>query len=92
MRQDPIVLTEEQEEYLANVTPKTVPLNVTKTLLEYYLANKPQDSDWCVLPITNIEAYLGSSALSRMYMKELNRSFMVRKENVDSVSVYKTVL
>lgn len=92
MRQDPIVLTEEQEEYLANVTPKTVPLNVTKTLLEYYLANKPQDSDWCVLPITNIEAYLGSSALSRMYMKELNGSFMVRKENVDGVSVYKTVL
>lgn len=92
LRKDPIVLTEEQEEWLAKVTPKTVPLNVTKTLLEYYIANKPQDSDWCVLSITNMEAYLGSSALSRMYMKELNGSFMVRKENVDGVSVYKTVL
>ncbi|MGM9664022.1 MAG: hypothetical protein ACI3XF_04200 [Eubacteriales bacterium] len=51
---------------LAAVTPKPVPLNVTRALLKYYIANKPTDSDWCVLPLTNVEAYLGSSALSKL--------------------------
>lgn len=80
LRQEPIFLTEEQEQWLIAVTPKSVPLNVTRALLEYYIANKPTDSDWCVLPITNIEAYLGSSALGRMYMKELNGTLIERRD------------
>ena len=60
-----------------------------KAKLHYYLANKPADSDWCVLPVTNVEAYLGSSALSRMYLKELKDTFMVRKESASVVGAYK---
>ena len=82
-------LTDEQEQWLAEVTPQKVPLHVTRTIFEYYLANKPTDSDWCVLPVTNVEAYLGSSALSRMYLKELNNLFMVRKENAGVLGAYK---
>ena len=92
LRIESIRLTGEQEQWLAEVTPKSVPLNVTRALLEYYLANKPSDSDWCVLPITNMEAYLGSSALSRMYLKELNNLFMVRKESAGVVGVYRIVV
>ena len=92
LRIESIRLTAEQEQWLAEVTPKSVPLNVTRALLEYYLANKPSDSDWCVLPITNMEAYLGSSALSRMYLKELNNLFMVRKESAGVVGVYRIVV
>lgn len=60
LRQELVILTEEQEQWLADVTPKSVPLNVTRALLEYYLANKPTDSEWCVLPVTNVEACLGA--------------------------------
>ena len=84
MRTESILLTDEQEQWLAEVTPKSVPLNVTRTLLEYYLANKSANSNWCVLPITNMEAYLGSSALSRMYLKKLND--IIRKKNISSVN------
>ncbi len=80
LRQKTITLTEEQEQWLTAVTPKSVPLNVTRALLEYYIANKPTESDWCVLPVTNIKAYLGSSALNRMYMKKLNGTFIQRKD------------
>ena len=80
LRREPIRLTDEQEQWLAEVTPKSVPLNVTRALLEYYIANKPTDSDWCVLPITNMEAYLGSSALSRMYLKQLTGTLIERKD------------
>ena len=65
---------------------------MTRTLLEYYLANKPAASDWCVLPVTNVEAYLGSSALSRMYLKELNNKFIMRKESAGVMGVYKMVV
>lgn len=92
LRCEPIALTEDQERWLAEVTPKSVPLNVTRTLLEYYIANKPTDSDWCVLPVTNIEAYFGSSSLNRVYLKELNSSFMMRKENAGGVSIYLVVI
>lgn len=92
LRREPIRLTDEQEQWLAKVTPPKVPLRVTRTLLEYYLANKPADSDWCVLPVTNVEAYLGSSALSRMYLRELNDKFIMRKESAGVVGVYKMVL
>ncbi len=92
LRIESIRLTDEQEQWLAEVTPKSVPLNVTRALLEYYIANKPTDSDWCVLPITNMEAYLGSSALSRMYLKELNNKFIMRKESAGVMGVYKMVV
>ena len=92
LRTESIRLTDEQEQWLAKVTPSKVPLHVSKTLLEYYLANKPAASAWCVLPVTNVEAFLGSSALSRMYLKELNDLFMVRKESASVVGAYKMVV
>ena len=92
LRREPIRLTDEQEQWLAKVTPSKVPLHLSKTLLEYYIANKPADSDWCVLPVTNVEAYLGSSALGRMYLKKLNDTFMVRKESAGVMGAYKMVL
>ena len=92
LRTESVLLTNEQEQWLAEVTPKSVPLNVTRALLEYYIANKPTDSDWCVLPVTNVEAFLGSSALSRMYLKKLNNLFMVRKESAGVMGAYKMVL
>ena len=92
LQTESIRLTDEQEQWLAEATPSKVPLHVTRTLLEYYLANKPTDSDWCVLPVTNVEAYLGSSALSRMYPKKLNDTFMVRKESAGVLGAYKMVV
>ena len=92
LRTESIRLTDEQEQWLTEVTPSKVPLQVSKTLLEYYLANKPADSNWCVIPVTNVEAYLGSLALSRMYLKELNNKFIMRKESAGVVGVYKMVV
>ncbi|MBS6463047.1 MAG: hypothetical protein KH352_06605 [Ruminococcus sp.] len=90
LRTESIRLTSEQEPWLAEVTPKSVPLNVTRTLLEYYIANKPTDSDWCVLPVTNVEAYLGSSALGKMYLNQTITVFMNEKNNDYGACIFKT--
>ena len=89
LRTESVLLTDEQEQWLAEVTPKSVPLNVTRTLLEYYIANKPTDSNWCVLPVTNVETFLGSSALNRMYLKWLPETALERKQMDAGVCIYK---
>ena len=89
LRQESITLTEEQEQRLAAVTPKSVPLNVTRTLLEYYIANKPTDSEWCVLPVTNVKAFLGTSALNRMYLKHLTGTLTERKDGKTDACMFR---
>ena len=92
LRCEPINLTEKQTEWLKETTPEDVPLYVSETLLEYYLANKPADSEWCVLPITNIEAYLGSSSLSKSYILLLSGKVLERKTGTSNVCVAKFYL
>lgn len=44
-------------EQLHSLTPKGVPVEMVETLAAYYLANKPEDSDWVVLPVANFDEY-----------------------------------
>lgn len=60
-----------QSTYIESIQPLGVPLNVLTTIAEYYIANKPYDSDWRVLSVTNIEAYLGSFALGKQYITKI---------------------
>ena len=92
LRREPIALTEKQKQWLKENTPDEVPLYVGETLLEYYIANKPADSEWCVLPITNIEAYLGSSSLSKSYILLLSGKVLERKAGTSSKCVAKFYL
>lgn len=73
--------------YIERIQPFGVPLNVLTTIAEYYIANKPYDSDWCVLPVTNIEAYLGSFALNKQYMNKIPAEFMQKKETSYGIAV-----
>lgn len=54
--------------------------------------NKPYDSDWCVPPVTNIEAFLGSSALNKQYMSKIPTEFMQKKETSYGIAVCKIQL
>ena len=82
----------EQMAYIERIQPRGVPLNVLTTIAEYYIANKPYDSDWCVLPVTNIEAYLGSSSLGRQYLSKIPSELMEGKQSSFGASVYRMVL
>ena len=92
LRREAVKLTYEQMAYIERIQPLGVPLNVLTTIAEYYIANKPYDSDWCVLPVTNIEAYLGSSALNKQYMNKIPTEFMQKKETSYGIAVCKITL
>lgn len=64
-------LPEELAVRLEQVRPEKMPSNVLPTLVAYYLANRPEDSDWVVLPVTNFDCYFGNSNFGRKYLNQL---------------------
>ena len=89
LRREAVELTKEQIAKIEQLKPDGVPLKVMLTLAEYYIANKPADGEWVVLPVTNMGAYLGSSSLGRQYLGKIPPEFMVRKETGFGVSLYR---
>ena len=68
------------EEQLRTLSPKGVPLDMVTTLVSYYYANKPEDSDWVVLPVANFDAYFGTTSFGRKYLKQIPETILERSE------------
>ena len=67
-------------EQLRMLTPKGVPLDIVTTLVSYYHANKPEDSDWVVLPVANFDAYFGTTSFGRKYLRQIPKTILERSE------------
>lgn len=53
---------------LEQIRPEGLPSNVLHALVAYYLANRPEDNDWVVLPVTNFDCYFGNTNFVRKYL------------------------
>ena len=73
-------LPPELVEQLRTLTPKGVPVEMVETLAAYYLANRPEDSDWVVLPVANFDAYFGTTSFGRKYLKQIPETILERSE------------
>ncbi len=73
-----ISLSPELLQILSAATPKGVPDTVLPTLMQYYLANKPEDSDWVVMPVTNFDAYFGTTSFSRKWLGKMPADVLIR--------------
>lgn len=87
LRTEAVVLPDEalQKIKAYGVNAKTERLMIT--LAEYYIANKEPDSDWVVIPRTNISAYLGSATYMESYEGKIPDGFMEKKPEMGGVSV-----
>ena len=81
LRSDRIELPTELEARLRESTPKGVPFEMLRTLIAYYEANKPEDSDWVVLPVANFDAYFGSTSFGRKYLKLIPEEILERADS-----------
>lgn len=84
-------LTEEQEQWVCSNTPDNIPPEVLRTLTLYYLANRQEDSDWVVLPVTNLSAFFGTTTFSRKWLPALCKTAIVRDTSGFGVSRYHLV-
>lgn len=65
-------------ERLRVATPEDVPFEIVQTLVAYYIANKPEDSDWVVLPVANFDAFFGGTSFSKKYLRTIPETILVR--------------
>ena len=80
LRKEEPILPPALVEQLRSLTPKGVPVEMVETLAAYYFANKPEDSDWVVLPVANFDAYFGTTSFGRKYLKQIPETFLERSE------------
>lgn len=71
-------LPAELAERLEQVRPTKMPSNVLPTLLAYYLANRPEEDGWVVLPVTNFDCYFGNTNFGRKYLNQLPQAVIER--------------
>ena len=63
------------------------------TLAEYYLANKEPESDWVIIPRTNISAYLGSATYMESYESKIpDEGFMEKRPEMGGISAVRIKL
>ncbi len=78
LRDTEISFTDKQLLQIAAVTPPGVPVEAAQTLIAYCLANKPADSEWVVLPVTNFDAWFGTTSFSRKWLPALDGKIIQR--------------
>ena len=89
LRQPSILLPSELLQRIEELTPKGVPVEVLQTMVIYYLVNKPEDSDWVVLPVVNFDAYFGTSSFGRKWLVALPKDFIRREKSSFGICRYK---
>ena len=89
LRKDEIDLSPEDMQTVDLLTPKDIPTEVIHTLIAYYRANKPEDSDWVVLPVASFDAYFGSTNFSHKWLVKIPDTIMTREKQSFGVCRYK---
>ena len=60
LRENAVQLDADTVQRLKSLTPEDVPWEVVDLLARYYLVNRPVDSQWVVLHVTNVDAWFGN--------------------------------
>ena len=89
LRRTDISLPPELLRRIGELTPKGVPAKVMETLIAYYLANKPEDSDWVVLPVSNFDAYFGTISFSHRWLAMLPKEIVQREQQSYGICRYR---
>ena len=82
-------LSDKMAEKLSETDIKGVPDYVLPVLVKYYLANRQEDSDWVVLPVTNFDAYFGTTSFSRKWLPAIPKTIIDKPDTRYGVSRYR---
>ena len=86
-----IMFTDLELQIIEAAKPKEVPTEVLSTLIAYYRANKPYDSDWVVLPVASFDAYFGNTSFSRKWLAKMPPKIIERQKQSFGVCRYRVV-
>ena len=81
LRRDEVELPEELRVKIETVRPEKLPAEVIHTLIAYYAANRPEDSDWVVLPVVNFDCWFGDTNFGRKYLSQIPEAIIQRSSS-----------
>ena len=58
--------TDDEKERIKAMLPDVLPYEVAETVIAY--CNKPDDSDYVILPVSNFDAYFGNTSFSHKWL------------------------
>lgn len=70
----------DEKAHIAAQLPDGLPYEVAETVLAYCIANKPDDSDYVVLPVANFDAYFGSTSFSHKCLNMFPDTLLEREK------------
>lgn len=91
LRNTEIAFTPEELQQFKAATPKGIPDDIIPTLIAYYHANKPEGSDWVVLPVSNFDASFGTTSFSRKWLNQIPENIMERQKQSFGVCRYRVI-
>lgn len=80
LREMEATLTKAQREKLQPYLHGKVRPEHLESLIAYYEANKPEDSDWAVLPVAVFNNYFGSTVFSKQVLKAVTGTVIERSD------------
>ena len=80
LRQQEATLSDAQKAKIAPLLPKGVTMEHVATLISYYEVNKPEDTDWVILPAASFNCYFGNTAFSKKVLPATTGLFIERSE------------
>ena len=81
LRTEEYPLPETVNKQLEATETNGVPNEVIAELIRCFLANKPDDTDWVVLPVTNFDAYYGNNKKKKKWLTKIPSTLMLRENN-----------
>ncbi|WP_316607508.1 hypothetical protein [uncultured Ruminococcus sp.] len=90
LRTEEYPLPETVNKQLETTGTNGVPKEVIAEMIRYYFANKPDDTDWVVLPVANFDAYYGNNNLSKKWLAKITKS-LIQRENRHGICRYKVI-
>ena len=81
----------DEKAHIAVQLPDGLPQEVAETVLAYCIVNKPDDSDYVVLPVANFDAYFGNTSFSRKWLNMFPDTMLKRDKQSFGVCRVKTL-
>ena len=73
-----IEFTPQELLHFKSATPTDMPDDVIPTIVAYYRANKTDNSEWVLLPVSNLDAYFGNTSFSKKWLSKIPETIMKR--------------
>ena len=89
LRMTDVAVPAELAERIKAVLPKGLPPEMVCTLIAYYAANKPEDSDWVVLPVASFDAYFGTTSFGRKHLRLIPNEILERPDSGFGICRYR---